>query len=173
MWECFRNTIQLLFLPAHTSHILQPLDLSVFSPLKTVYRRKLNKMGLFCTGSVAGKRIMLNCVAISRKEALTVYNIKPGWRATGLWPVNMAKPLMSGFLLQNSNNQDDIDELIRFQQSPATAQIAAPAVHRNARVLQTPRRKAELRVHLTHFAIRRQPLNTRRLSWRVGVVLGW
>lgn len=31
MSECFTNKIWLLFLPAHTSHVLQPLDVGVFS----------------------------------------------------------------------------------------------------------------------------------------------
>ncbi|KAI0997864.1 hypothetical protein K3495_g10325 [Podosphaera aphanis] len=30
---CKQNNIQLLFLPAHSSHVLQPLDLGVFAPL--------------------------------------------------------------------------------------------------------------------------------------------
>ena len=30
MYTCFKNNVYLLFLPAHTSHILQPLDLSFF-----------------------------------------------------------------------------------------------------------------------------------------------
>jgi len=34
MWHCFQNNIYLLFLPPHASHVLQPLDISVFSPLK-------------------------------------------------------------------------------------------------------------------------------------------
>lgn len=34
MWLCFRHNIRLLFLPPHTSHVLQPLDLAVFSSLK-------------------------------------------------------------------------------------------------------------------------------------------
>ena len=39
MWECFQNNIHLLFLPPHTSHVLQPLDLAVFGPLKQAYRK--------------------------------------------------------------------------------------------------------------------------------------
>ena len=34
MYLCFQHRIQLLFLPPHTSHVLQPLDLAVFSALK-------------------------------------------------------------------------------------------------------------------------------------------
>ena len=32
MWECKRNNFELVFLPPHSSHVLQPLDLGVFSP---------------------------------------------------------------------------------------------------------------------------------------------
>ena len=31
---CMEHAIDLLILPPHTSHVLQPLDMSVFSPLK-------------------------------------------------------------------------------------------------------------------------------------------
>lgn len=31
-------------------------------------------------------------------------NIRAGWQASGLWPVNMAKSLMSRLLFENSNN---------------------------------------------------------------------
>ena len=45
MWACYQNNIQLLFLPPHTSHVLQPLDLTVFSVLKRAYRQELNSTG--------------------------------------------------------------------------------------------------------------------------------
>jgi len=38
MWECRENKIHLLYLPAHSSHLLQPLDLAAFSVLKSRYR---------------------------------------------------------------------------------------------------------------------------------------
>jgi hypothetical protein len=31
---CIEHAIDLLILPPHTSHVLQPLDVSMFSPLK-------------------------------------------------------------------------------------------------------------------------------------------
>ena len=38
MWECRQHRIHLLYLPAHTSHLLQPLDLAPFSVIKSKYR---------------------------------------------------------------------------------------------------------------------------------------
>ena len=38
---------------------------------------------------------------------MTARNIRSGWQATGLWPVNMAKPLISRLLLENSNNLEE------------------------------------------------------------------
>ena len=37
---------------------------------------------------------------------LTARNIRSGWQAAGLWPINSAKPLMSRLLLENSNNSE-------------------------------------------------------------------
>jgi 4-hydroxybenzoate polyprenyltransferase len=37
MFLCYQHNIYLLFLPPHSSHVLQPLDLSVFSSLKSRY----------------------------------------------------------------------------------------------------------------------------------------
>jgi len=104
MWNCFINNIHLVYLPAHTSHVLQLLDLSVFSPLKHAYRKYLNNINTWAESTVVGKQIMLDCVLRARREAITAQNAKAGWKAVGLWPVSMAKPLMSRLLLENSNN---------------------------------------------------------------------
>jgi 4-hydroxybenzoate polyprenyltransferase len=54
-----------------------------------------------------GKRNFLRCYYKARLDGLTAKNIKSGWRAAGLWPVNSAKPLMSRLLLENSNNSKE------------------------------------------------------------------
>jgi 4-hydroxybenzoate polyprenyltransferase len=104
MFECFRNNIYLLFLPPHSSHVLQPLDLSIFSLLMNAYRKELGYLTLYTDSTPIGKRNFLRCYSKARKSSLTAVNIKSGWKATGLWPVNSAKPLMSRLLLENSNN---------------------------------------------------------------------
>jgi hypothetical protein len=107
MWECFSNNIQLLFLPPHTSHVLQPLDLAVFSSLKASYRKQVGFLSLQTDSTPIGKRNFLRCYYKARFDGLTAKNIKSGWRAGGLWPINSAKPLLSRLLLENSNNSKD------------------------------------------------------------------
>jgi len=51
--------------------------------------------------TVAGKRAFLSCDWRTREETLTA---RTEQAATELWLVNLAKPLMSGLLLPNSNN---------------------------------------------------------------------
>lgn len=79
MWECFSNNIQLLFLPPHTSHVLQPLDLAVFSPLKTSYRKQVGFLNLLTDSTPIGKRNFLRCYYKARIDALTARNIRSGW----------------------------------------------------------------------------------------------
>jgi 4-hydroxybenzoate polyprenyltransferase len=103
MWECYSNNIYLLFLPPHTSHVLQLLDLSVFFPLKQAYRKRLGALALLNDSTPIWKQNFLNCYKLARIDALTVANCKAGWKASGLWPVRISKPFMSRLLLENGN----------------------------------------------------------------------
>jgi 4-hydroxybenzoate polyprenyltransferase len=76
MWECYKNDIYLLFLPSHSSHVLQPLDISIFSPLKGTYRRELSKAQIQSDSSPIGKITFLNCYVKARDATLTPSNIK-------------------------------------------------------------------------------------------------
>ena len=105
MFECFKHDIYLLYLPAHTSHILQPLDLGIFSPLKASYRKWAQKLFVQTDTSAIGKSGFLHCLQKARCETLTGHHVKAGWRATGLWPLNPRKPLRSSQLLPQSSQQ--------------------------------------------------------------------
>ena len=99
MYECFKNNIYILYFPAHASHVLQPLDLSIFSPIKAAYRRYMGQLVRLTDSSPIGKRGFLICYIRARIEGLTIQNIKSGWRATGLWPISLRKPLLSPLLV--------------------------------------------------------------------------
>ena len=55
-------------------------------------------MSLLTDSSLIGKQDFLASYQKARKEAFSINNIKSGWKATGLWPKSMAKPLMSPLL---------------------------------------------------------------------------
>lgn len=93
MYECFKNRIYLLFLPPHSSHITQPLDLSCFSPLKAAYRRKLQEYEALVDCQAIGKSNFILIYAFSRKKALTPANILAGWRSSGLCPYSPRRAL--------------------------------------------------------------------------------
>ena len=103
MFTCFQNNINLIFLPSHTSHVLQPLDQSVFGPLKTAYRKQLGLTAEWDAGTVIGKRNFITCYSKARQVALTSKNIISGWKWTGLWPVNVSKPLSSPLMLTSTS----------------------------------------------------------------------
>ena len=93
-------------MPAHYSHVLQPLDLGVFNSLKNRYRNLLNakQTKSLEESSIVIKRLFLECYRITMLEGLSKRNIQSGWKAGGLWPINMTKPLMSRHLIKNNNS---------------------------------------------------------------------
>ncbi|KAL1268693.1 hypothetical protein QQF64_034056 [Cirrhinus molitorella] len=54
---CRENKTEILCLPAHTTHILQPLDIAVFNPLKTAFSTMASRMGLVRGDMVVGKKL--------------------------------------------------------------------------------------------------------------------
>jgi hypothetical protein len=94
MWECYINNIYLLFLPPHSSHVLQPLDLAVFSPVKQRYRHYLARFIEAGDATPNGKMMFLWAYIKAREDALTSRNARAGFQASGLWPICMTKPMM-------------------------------------------------------------------------------
>lgn len=99
LWECYQNNIFILFLPAHSSHVLQPLDVAVFGPVKKYHTAHLGRHPTIADSSPLGKRIFLECYLEARELGITKANVIAGWRAAGLWPINIARPLLSPLLL--------------------------------------------------------------------------
>jgi hypothetical protein len=51
--HCMEHAIDLLILTPHTSHVLQPLDVSVFSPLKRVLAAETDAASRLNTGRIS------------------------------------------------------------------------------------------------------------------------
>lgn len=80
--------VVLLTLPPHTSHRLQPLDRTVFGPMKCFFNRALDDF----MRSNPGRSVTIYDVgglsARAFTKALTVENITSGFRCTGIFPLN-------------------------------------------------------------------------------------
>ena len=165
MYLCYQHKIHLLFLPPHTSHVLQLLDLSVFSPLKHYYRKQVGFLSLLTDSSPVGKQNFLSCYQRAREQALTASNIKGGWKATGLWPVSVAKPLLSPLLLENSNKgKKDAKKAPDAFRSP----FSTPGWQSDASQIawSTPRRPQDLKVQVLQFNQLDDDVPTKRLLFR-------
>lgn len=87
---CKEHNIVTLCMPAHSSHILQPLDVSCFSPLKRAYGQQIEDM------------IQAHIIHITKDDffpafckahsiAMTESNIQGGFRGAGLVPFDPQK----------------------------------------------------------------------------------
>ncbi|KAK3744950.1 hypothetical protein RRG08_048346 [Elysia crispata] len=82
------NGIIMLTIPPHTSHRLQPLDRTVYGPLKTAYNIAMDSW----MRSNPGKNVTIydipELLRIAHNEALTPKNISSGFACTGIFPFN-------------------------------------------------------------------------------------
>ncbi len=84
---CKKNNIITLYMPPHASHLLQPLDVACFAPLKRAYGHRVETL-MSSRYMHITKSDFLSIYVPSRSEALTERNIRAGFRASGLCPFN-------------------------------------------------------------------------------------
>src|SRR2546423_55894 len=89
---CIDHNIIISLLLPHSSHLLQPLDVGVFGPLKNAMSSQLSR--LYATEiSRLHKAEWLEYYAKARSIAITSKNIQSGWRGAGLFPTNVNRIL--------------------------------------------------------------------------------
>jgi hypothetical protein len=82
---CAEHSIITLCMPPHSSHLLQPCDVSFFAVLKRLYGQQIQ--GYIRKGTHhIDKQDFLEAYLIARTEAATTANIQSGFAATGLVP---------------------------------------------------------------------------------------
>lgn len=89
---CIDHKIVLFLLPPHASHVLQPLDVGVFGPLKTAMAMQLSRL-LACEISRLQKVEWVDRYIPARAQAVSASNIQGGWRGAGLFPLNRHRVL--------------------------------------------------------------------------------
>ena len=79
-------------MPVHSSHLLQPLDVGCFSPLKSAYRRLVTEGARVGINHI-DKSEFLSIYTRAHTETLSTSNIRSGFRAKGLLPLNAEEVL--------------------------------------------------------------------------------
>jgi hypothetical protein len=87
--KCDNLRILLLILPSHSTHHLQPLDVSLFALLAIYYINGLNKLMFNSLGMVnMSKRAFWSVFFPAWQQAFSEKNINSGFEKTGIWPYN-------------------------------------------------------------------------------------
>jgi hypothetical protein len=100
MYQCFLNNVQLVYMPPHSSHILQPLDIGVFSALKRHYRKDITNFARYDEIKPIERAQFIQFYAKARQHIFTPRYIESGWSGTGLYPFNPEKVLQSSQVIQ-------------------------------------------------------------------------
>ena len=89
---CLQHKIILALLPPHSSHLLQPLDVGIFAPLKMAISQRQTQ--LYRSGFRRIQKVeWLEHYIEARRVAITEKNVLSAWRGAGLFPENMFRVL--------------------------------------------------------------------------------
>lgn len=79
--------IIIFILPAHTSHILQPMDVSCYGPLEKIYNNLCHKLMRESSANITRYNVC-DVAGKAYTRALSPENIQSGFRKTGISPLN-------------------------------------------------------------------------------------
>ena len=80
--------IIIFFLPPNATHIAQPLDVAVFGPFKKTLNTTFRDVRLTVPGATISKTQMVDCILRTWKRANLKDNIRIGFQACGIWPID-------------------------------------------------------------------------------------
>ena len=82
------NNVILFCLPPHTTHALQPLDVSVFRSLKSHFSKAVHALSFTKKDFVVSKREFSRVVKVPFEKAFSISNVKAGFAKCGIHPFN-------------------------------------------------------------------------------------
>jgi hypothetical protein len=93
---CEKHKTLLAVYPPHSTHRLQPLDVSVFAHLATYYSQALDDSIRKSEGRTSiSKRDFFSLLWSAFEQAFTKKNMASAWSSTGIWPFDPQKVLKS------------------------------------------------------------------------------
>ena len=80
--------LNIIFRPSHTTHALQPLNVSCFKPFKSAFRQIRDFWMLLNKGRKVEKTTLCEWTSQALERSLTPKNIKSDFQKTGIWPLD-------------------------------------------------------------------------------------
>jgi len=87
---CWQHCILPFTLPLHMIHVLQPLDVAVFSSLSNAYSKEVNYIR-----AAVDQDIFPNIFFYAQQAAFSPSNIRSGFGKTGIWPFDPEQRLQN------------------------------------------------------------------------------
>lgn len=143
---CKENAIICLCMPPHTSHLLQPLDVGVFGPLKRSYGKLVEGM-MTAGNNHIDKEDFLHLYPPAREMVFNLENIRNGFAGAGLKPLN----------------EDRVLEKITFQLRTPTPPLVEGSI---SSAFQTPKNPRQLyhEVRSLQRSLRKRMLSSSPIS---------
>ena len=88
------NNVQLFCLPPNCTHVVQPLDVGVFAPVKKVWARILKQWKLESKAQNVSKEVFPSLLRQLWEESLTPEQCRSGFRARGIYPLSREAVMM-------------------------------------------------------------------------------
>jgi hypothetical protein len=117
---CEQHRIVTLCMPPHSSHLLQPLDIGCFGPLKQAYGSQIQQMMKSYIHHVT-KLEFLPAFKTAFHQAITASNVQAGFRGAGLYPFNPDAVLSKLDIRLKTPTPPPIDTINWQSQTPSNA----------------------------------------------------
>ena len=127
--ECRKNDVILFCLPPHTTHALQPLDVSVFKSLKDHYGKAVQSLSFTKKNFVVTKREFSKVLKGPFEKAFSIPNIKAGFAKCGIYPLNpdaIAKAKMVPSSLYGGSSSSAESDSTQYPSSSTTSTVGSP-----------------------------------------------
>ena len=166
MLEAYDSKVILLYLPPHSSHILQPLDVGVFATLKAHYRAEVADLYIYDNSQPVKKQEFLKYYIWARNKCFKPSRLQSGWKGAGIFPWRPSKVFKSSQQKdmkakaqvtppkkQNPRNQGDEWETPKDHKSVHTMFVRLQERELPSRDTRTVFAKCQKAVALQTFAI--------------------
>lgn len=148
------NNIVLICLPPHTTHILQPLDVSVFKPVKSAWKKVIDDYFKRTNYQSIDKKVFPSLVNELYQKAFKKEHAISGFVKTGLFPLDGSKitdeSLGVSIVFRNAD-QSNLVENVRPSTSNSN-QTATSLKKRQTRRLKEKDIVDSINKHTTHTA---------------------